>query len=83
MIFSNKILKINNGYNATLFTKDSSFLNLYLSNKTLKKYKIQLENNKNCVFIKEYNYKKIIQLDTNVICPCYNGFITIEKISED
>lgn len=79
MIFSNKIYKINNGTNATLFAENSDILNLYLYNKTLKKYQIQLNNNKNCVFIKQYNHRKIIQLNTNTICPCINGFITIEK----
>lgn len=79
MIFSNKIYKINSGYNATLYAESLDKLNLYLFNKTLKKYQIQLNNYKNCVFIKQYNHKKIIQLNTNKICTCANGFITIEN----
>ena len=82
MIFSNKIIKINNGTNATLWSKDESTLILYLFNKTLKKYEIQLKDKKNCVFLSNHSYKKIIQLDANTICPCSNGFITIKNETE-
>ena len=39
MIFSNKIYKIINGQNATLFEKDENTLNLFLFDKTLKNMK--------------------------------------------
>ena len=65
MIFSNKIFKITSGKNATLFQKDENTLNLYLFDKTLKKYNILLNNKKNCVFVKEFDYQKIIQLKKN------------------
>ena len=79
MIFSNKIYKINSGSNVTLFANDNETMFLYLFNKTLKKYQISLINKANCVFLKEYNYKKIIQLNSDKLCPCSNEFITITK----
>lgn len=82
MIFSNKILKVNDGINSTLFIKNNNSLNLFLFDKTLKKYEIQTVNNRKCVFIKEYEYEKIIQLNNNSICPCSNGFITIINETE-
>jgi hypothetical protein len=80
MIFSNKIYKINDGQNPTLFQQDKDTLNLFLYNKSLKKYKISTNNKKNCVFSDEYNYKKIIQLSNTAYCPCNEEFIT--KINE-
>ncbi len=77
MIFSNKIFKINDGINPTLFAKDNNTLNLYLFNKSLRKYEIQLKNNKNCVFVNEFNYKKIIQLNHDTCCTCSNGYISL------
>jgi len=80
MIFSNKIFKINDGKNPTLFQQDKNTLNLFLYNKLLKKYKILANNKKNCVFSNEYNYKKLIQLSNTTYCPCNNEFIT--KVNE-
>ena len=77
MIFSDKIYKINNGKNATLFKSSNESLSLYLFDKTLRKYSILLNNEKNCVFSKEYNYEKIIQLNDKTLCLCSNKFITI------
>lgn len=82
MIFSNKIYKIINGQNATLFEKDENILNLYLFDKTLKKYEISIKENKNCVFINESNYEKIIQLNKNNICVCSNGYLTVTNETE-
>ena len=76
MIFSNKIFKITSGKNATLFQKDENTLNLYLFDKTLKKYNILLNNKKNCVFVKEFEYQKIIQLNNETLCICNNNYIT-------
>ena len=77
MMFSNKIYKINNGKNATLYYNDNNSLNLYLFDKSLKLYNILIDKNMNCVFLKNFNYEKIIQLNNNTICPCNNKFITI------
>ena len=60
MIFSDKIYKITNGNNATLYTQNDSELILYLFNKSLRKYVILLNSDKNCVFQNNYNYEKII-----------------------
>ena len=81
MIFSNKIYKIIDGKNPTLFQKDKDTLNLYIFNKTLRKYQILTNNKGNCVFSNEYNYNKIIQLTDKIYCPCNGEFIT--KINED
>lgn len=77
MIFSDNIFKINSGSNATLYGINENVLNLYLFDKTLKLYKVLLNNDKNCVFLKEFNFDKIIQLNDNTICPCNKDFITI------
>ena len=77
MIFSDKIYKINNGQNATLFANNASELNLFLFDKTLKLYKISLINNRSCVFYNEYNYEKIIQINKENYCVCSNDFLTI------
>jgi len=82
MIFSNKIYKIINGQNATLFAKDENILNLYLFDKTLRKYEISLKDNKNCVFINESNYEKIMQLNENNYCVCSNGYLTVTNETE-
>lgn len=79
MIFSDKIFKINNGKNVTLFKSTNNSLSLYLFDKTLKKYDILINNNMNCVFSKEYNYEKIIQLNDKTLCLCSNKFITIKN----
>ena len=81
MIFSNKIYKIIDGENPTLFQKDKDTLNLYIFNKTLRKYQILTNNKRNCVFSNESNYTKIIQLTDKIYCPCNGEFIT--KINED
>ncbi len=79
MIFSDRIQKVISGRDATLFASDSNTLNLFICDKVLKKYRISININKNCVFSKMYNYKKIIQLNQNTICPCSNGYITISN----
>ena len=76
MIFSNKIFKINDGKNPTLFQSDDNNLTLFIFNKTLKQYNIPTNNKINCVFLKEFSYKKIIQITDNIYCPCNNEFIT-------
>lgn len=77
MIFSDKIIKIINGENATLFLETNNQFNLYIFNKTLKKYKILKDLNINCVFYKNFNYKKIIELNNKKYAICCNDFITI------
>ena len=79
MIFSNKIYKIVDGINPTLFQENENILNLYIYNKSTKKYQIQLKDKRNCVFLNQYNYKKIIQLDNKTSCVCNNNFITISN----
>lgn len=81
MIFSKKIFKIVDGQNPSLFAINNNVLNLYIFNKSLRKYDILLNSNRNCVFCKNYNYKKIIQLNQNSLCPCSNCFIT--KVNTD
>ena len=76
MIFSNKIYKILDGKNPTLFQQDKDVMNLYIFNKTLRKYQILINNKKNCVFSKIYNYNKIIQVDNNNYYTCSGDFIT-------
>jgi hypothetical protein len=82
MIFSDKIYKIIDGQNATLFARNENVLNLYIFNKTLKKYEISLKDNKNCVFINEHNYEKIIQLNNNHYCICSNDYLTVINETE-
>ena len=79
MIFSSKIYKINSGKNVTLFQNEDNKLRLYLFDKSLKLYDILLNKSKNCVFINQFNYKKIIQLNTETICPCNNGYISLNN----
>lgn len=82
MIFSNKVYKIIDGENVSLFAQDENSLFLYIYDKSLKKYRISENLNKNCVFCKNYNYKKIIQLDINNLAACSNGYITITNENE-
>lgn len=77
MIFSDRIFKIINGKNISLYADDIDVLNLYIHNKNTKLYKILLNSNKNCVFSKEYNYSKIIQLNSNTLSIASNGYITL------
>lgn len=77
MIFSDKIYKIIDGKNVTLFAKDNSTLNIYLYNKSLKMYEISTILNRNCVFSKSYNFKKIIQLNNTLFCGS-NGYINLD-----
>ena len=79
MIFSNKIYKIINGSNGTLYSHSKDELTLYIHNNSLRKYKILNNLNKNCVFIKEYNYKKIIQINDDLLGLASNGYITTNK----
>ena len=79
MIFSENIQKIVSGENATLFAKNENTLNLYIYSNSLKKYDISIKINRNCVFSKMYNYKKIVKINQDTICPCSNGYITIQK----
>lgn len=82
MIFSDKIYKINSGTNVSLYAKDNNTLLLYLFDKTLKSYDILINSDKKCVFSNIYEYKKIIKLNQNHICPCSNSFITLCQESE-
>ena len=79
MIFSNKIYKIVDGTNASLYSNKEDDLILYIYDKILKKYNILINLNNNCVFVKSYNYKKIIQIDKNLLGLASNGYITINK----
>lgn len=82
MIFSSKIYKILNGENATLYSEDDNSLLLYIFDKSLKNYRISLDLNRNCVFLKSFNYKKIIQLNQNQLCLASNGYITLSNSNE-
>lgn len=77
MIFSNKIYKIIDGQNVSLSTENENTLNLYIYNKSLKKYQISTISEKICVFCKEFNGQKIIELSNNKIAIASNDFITI------
>lgn len=81
MIFSNKIYKIIDGKNPTLFQETKDVLNLYIFNNSLKKYQILSNVKTNCVFSKQFNYDKLIQISDEIYCPCNGEFIT--KINED
>lgn len=78
MIFSNKIFKIVNGENVSLYPENEESLILYINDKILKKYRISTISNRNCVFIRSYNYKKIIQINNEKLGIASNGYITIE-----
>lgn len=77
MIFSNKIHKIIDGENVSLFSTNGNELNLYILNKSLKMYIISTNSNLNCVFSNNYNGQKIIELNDNFIAIGSNDFITI------
>lgn len=77
MIFSNKITRIVDGKNASLFCDDKNTEFVYILNKSLKKYKILSNLNRNCVFCDNYNAQKIIELNNNNLAVCSNDFITI------
>ena len=76
MIFSNNIYKIIDGNNVSLYADSINNLKLYIHNKTLKQYDILINSNNNCVFSKEYNYSKIIQLNPSILSIASNGYIT-------
>lgn len=82
MIFSKRIYKLIDGVNPTLFQEDENVLNLYIFNKSLKKYRILAKDKTNCVFIKHFNFEKIIQLDNNILCPYNKNHITIINENE-
>lgn len=82
MIFSDKIFKIIDGKNATLYKPNQDTLNLYIFNKTMKKYVISEISSKNCVFSKILNYDKIMELGGNKLAVCCNDFITIINANE-
>lgn len=77
MIFSDKIFKITSGGNVSLFATENNKMNLYIFDKSLKNYQISTILDRNCVFSKNYNYSKIIQLNSNTICVASNGYITL------
>ena len=77
MIFSDKIYKIIDGKNPSLYADSDDYLKFFIHNKSLKQYNILINLNKNCVFSKEYNYNKIIQLNPNILSIASNGYITI------
>lgn len=77
MIFSDKIFKIIDGENVSLYAKEDDELNLYIFDKSLKFYRISTNLNRNCVFSKNLNYNKIIQLNKNNLCVASNGYITL------
>lgn len=77
MIFSDKIYKIIDGENVSLFSTDNNKLNLYILNKSMKKYIISTNLNANCVFCDNFNGQKIIELNDNFIAIGSNDFITI------
>ena len=76
MIFSDKIFKINNGKNISLHALDVDHMGIFLYNKTLRQYIFSVNNKKNCVFEKEYNHEKIIQVNDETYFVCNNGFIS-------
>ena len=76
MIFSSKIYKIVDGKNPTLYQQDKNTLNLYIFNKSLRKYHILVNNKRNCVFSTMYNYQNIIQIDNKNYYICSGNFIT-------
>lgn len=77
MIFSNKIYKIIDGQNVSLSAESESALNLYIYNKSLKKYQISTISERSCVFCKEFNGQKIIKLSNGKVAIASNDFITI------
>lgn len=81
MIFSKKIYKITNGINSTLYPEDKDNLILFTLNKTLRKYRISLITSRNCVFLDEYNYSKIIQISPSIICFAGNSYISKKDLN--
>lgn len=77
MIFSDKIFKIIDGENVSLYAEEDDKLNLYIFDKSLKYYRISTNLNRNCVFSKNFNYNKIIQLNQDNLCVASNGYITL------
>lgn len=82
MIFSDKIFKIVDGKNATLYKNNQDELNLYIFDKSMKKYVISEISNRNCVFSKILKYDKVMELDDNLLAVCCNDFITIIGANE-
>lgn len=77
MTFSSKIYKLIDGKNISLFSSNQNEINLYIFDKSTKKYSISENLNKKCVFLKSYSYDKIIELNDKKFAVCCNDFITI------
>ena len=82
MIFSDNIYKIIDGKNVSLYANTINNLKLFIRNKSLKEYDILINLNRNCVFCREFNYSKIIQLNQNTLSIASNGYITIADEKE-
>ena len=83
MIFSNKIFKIDNGINITLYANNADELLIFLYNKSLNLYQFNTKSKEYCAFLKKYNYKKMIKLNQEYICICHGEDIQIIKNEEN
>lgn len=78
MIFKNKIIKLPDGENISLFAKDEKKMNLFFYNNGLKKKLLTLENIVRCESAQvDYACDCVVQVSTKRLCLCYNGNITI------
>lgn len=82
MIFSNKIYKLEDGLNhSMLINDDKLFISFYYKSTNL--YAFSLNNLLNCVFSKCYNYHKLIKINNNQTCLCFNNDMRIVNNNED
>lgn len=77
MIFSKKIYKIESGTNISMFAQDQNNLSIYLYSTNLKKYNISLSDEKKFIFVKSFNYSKVIKLNQTAFCPCLSSYISL------
>ena len=84
MIFKNKIIKLPDGDNLSLYALNEKSFVLYLNKDRLKKKKLILENIIRCENLNfDYNGEFAKQISANSLCLCFDGNISIVNCEND
>lgn len=78
MIFSNKINKIPSGSNLSLYATSSTDFDMFIFTNLSQKKNLSITQILRCINTnKTYNYNKVIKLNSNHLCVCFDNNMSI------
>lgn len=84
MIFSNKLNKIPSGRNISLFAKSANDYEMFIFTNLCQKKNLSINQILRCINTNDtFNYNKIIKLNSNHLCVCFDDNMSIINNDEN